>query len=564
MEKVLPVLFLLFSTICFSSVVDGYVYLDDTTNHSGVIIKFNPISPSAVYAEDTSDISGFYSLDIIDGIYEISYEKTGYQTYILYDQFIDGDTTLESVTLNSNTIVNVSGDVSGNWTNNNTYIVVGDITVSSGQTLTVEAGTEIKFDGYYSLIVNGTLNAIGNENKYIKFTANTTSPTNSDWNQIQINNASTTSELKYCIIEYGNEDDNDQTGLVEAKGNVIIENSIIRYSDAVAIRIAYTYSGDITVKNCQIYDCKQGIYSSGNGQLIVENNSIYNIFSIGIRCWTDSDYTNIKNNTISQCGYGLISYQDIIIERNILFDNNYGMFITDGQPSIINNTFLQNNNGIGITGNDYFNPEPIINSNIFSNSIEYDILSQGDFIPSLVTYNLFYNSGNGIGNNLPVGVGPIVTTNNNGTESDTYYNIFSDPNFVSINSIDSNFCELDSVSDAINAGDPDITNTFNNSIIDIGAKETYEPTSVNQYSINEFLIYPNPVSNQVTIQAKRNQSFNKIKLYNVSGVNVKEYNLGNKTNEYLLTGLDNLSTGIYFANIYIETGQICRIKIIKQ
>ena len=564
MKKTLLILLLLFSVFSYSSEINGNVFLDNTSDHSGIIIKFNPVSPSAVYAEGTSDLSGSYSTTVINGVYNISYEKNGYQTYTITDQLISIDNTLIDVTLNSNTPVSVSGNVSGNWTNTNTYIINGDIIVPLGQILNIEEGTEIKFDGYYSLIINGTLKAIGSENNIIKFTSIKTSPTNNDWKGIQINDLNTMSELKYCIIEYGNDKNNDQTGLIEIKGDVKIQNSKIRHSNGVGVRISNNYSGDVTVKNSEIHDCTSGVYSSGSGQLIVDDSAIYDISEIGIRSWPDSEYTAITNNRISQCLYGINSIGDILINRNIIFENSfYGLFVLDGIASIQNNTFLSNKNSIGITENDFYNPDASINSNIFLNTVELDIKSLGAFKPSLVTYNLFYNN-SGIGNNLAVGVGSVITTNTNGTDSDTYFNIFSPPNLISINPSDENFCELDTNSDAINAGDPNILNNSNSTIIDIGAKESLGTLSINEFANSSFTFSPNPIINQVKIQANDNQLFNKIILYSINGRTIKKYNLESPSNEYSLENLNNLKSGIYIMNIYNDNERIQLVKLIKK
>lgn len=564
MKKTLLILFLLFSIFSYSSEINGNVFLDNTSDHSGIIIKFNPVSPSAVYTEGPSDSNGAYNITVINGVYNVSYEKNGYQTYTITDQLISNDNTLTDVTLNSNTAVSVSGNVSGNWTNSNTYIVNGDITVPSGQTLNIEQGTEIKFDGYYSLIINGTLKAIGSENNIIKFTSIKTSPTNKDWKGIQINDINTMSELKYCIIEYGNDKNNDQTGLIEIKGDVKIENSKIRHSSGVGVRISHNHSGDVTVKNSEIHDCTSGVYSSGSGQLIVDDSSIYDISEIGIRSWPDSEYTAITNNRISQCLYGINSIGDILINRNIIFDNSfYGLFVLDGKASIQNNTFLSNKNSIGITENDFYNPDASINSNIFLNTVELDIRSLGDFKPSLVAYNLFYNN-SGIGNNLPVGVGSVITTNINGTDSDTYFNIFSPPNLISFNPSDENFCKLDTNSDAINAGDPNITNNYNSTVIDIGAKESSVTLSINEFANSSFSVFPNPIISQVKIQANDSQLFNKIILYNINGQVIKEHKLENLSNEYTLENLNHLNSGIYIMKIFNKLEKSKEIKLLKK
>lgn len=568
-KKLLILLLLLLSTLSYSSEINGSIFLDNTSDHSGIIIKFNPVSPSAVYTDGTSNANGLYNITVINGIYNISFEKNGYQTYTLNNQFISTNTTLANVTLNSNITVNVSGNVSGNWTNTNTYIVNGDITIPVGQTLNIEQGTKIKFNGYYSLIVNGTLNAIGNGNNYIKFTSNSTSPTNKDWNQILINSSSNSSQLKYCIVEYGKKDNDDNIGIVHILGKIDIENCIIQYSEETGISVRGNVSGINILKN-KISNCSYGMSIGSGTSVIVDGNEVSNINLIGMSIGLNSASTIVQNNRISNCGYyGIQSWSDILINNNILFNigsniSHYAIIIVGGKPLIKNNTILSNAGGIGIYSSDFFSPNPIINSNIIINSTYYGIKSEGVPMPSLVKYNLFYNNGLGTGNNLPIGVGTVVTTNNNGINSDTYYNIFSSPNLASVNSSDSNFCELNSNSVAINAGDPNIINNFNSSKIDIGAKESSEKLSVNKFSNNDFTIFPNPVINQVKIQAKNTQLFNKLILNNINGQIIKEIKLENSINEYTLENLSDLKSGVYILSIYDEFEKSQQIKLLKK
>ena len=52
------------------------------------------------------------------------------------------------------------------------YVVSKDIIVSPGVTLTIEPGVEVRFGGDFSLIVEGSLSAHGEENNTITFTSN--------------------------------------------------------------------------------------------------------------------------------------------------------------------------------------------------------------------------------------------------------------------------------------------------------------------------------------------------------------------------------------------------------
>ncbi|MCE5296959.1 MAG: hypothetical protein LLG16_07640, partial [Euryarchaeota archaeon] len=51
------------------------------------------------------------------------------------------------------TPVYVQGDVSGTWTNENVYYVIGNITIPVGQTLTIEENTTVIFNHDVTLYV---------------------------------------------------------------------------------------------------------------------------------------------------------------------------------------------------------------------------------------------------------------------------------------------------------------------------------------------------------------------------------------------------------------------------
>jgi len=74
--------------------------------------------------------------------------------------------------------VPVSGDITTNtsWTNNNIYILLGEVKVKSGATLTIQEGTIIKGDkasgGKLIITRSGKINAQGSASKPIVFTSN--------------------------------------------------------------------------------------------------------------------------------------------------------------------------------------------------------------------------------------------------------------------------------------------------------------------------------------------------------------------------------------------------------
>jgi len=94
----------------------------------------------------------------------------------------------------------VSGNQSGTWSvGNSPYLVTGDITVPSGQSLTIEAGVEVSFQGHYRFTVNGNLQAVGTEDSMIVFTA---ADHSTGWAGLRVDTSDTV-HLSFCRLEYG-------------------------------------------------------------------------------------------------------------------------------------------------------------------------------------------------------------------------------------------------------------------------------------------------------------------------------------------------------------------------
>ncbi|OMQ11936.1 hypothetical protein BXU01_10515 [[Flexibacter] sp. ATCC 35103] len=570
MKKTLLLLLILISSKIFATDVSGNVFLDNLTDFSNCLITFTPVSPSAVQAQTTSQSNGNFIANLANGVYNIKYEKSGYQTYELLNVFVSTALVLNNVTLSSNNLILVSGNVSGAWTKGNTYKVTGDIIVPFGQTLTIEKGVEIKFDGYYSLTVNGTILANGSKDNYIKFTSAKAIPTNQDWNQITIN-STTTSIMDYCIIEYGKIYDinNNYESFININGNFNLTNSIIRNSNKEAIRTRSSSNGNVNIINNKIYNCSYGILSGGTGKIIIRNNEVHDNTLFGIYIGMDSNSIIVEGNTVYNCNYmGILVSSNIRVERNIVFNNKYyGIFTEYSKPTIVNNTVMFNQNGIGLYDNETFKiTNPIINSNIITNNLYYGIHSQGVNKPDSVSYNLIYNNGSGVGNLLPVGVGSVITVNKNNIPSDAYYNIFVDPEFESTIQTESTFCSLRSDSPAVNAGDPSII-VWNGTIVDIGAKELGGNLStgvITKPKVTSVKVFPNPTTNYLSFETNENSAFDSIKFFDINGKNIDEIKLNESTSSYQWKTPANLNKGAYLYIIMngksvIDSGKFIKI-----
>lgn len=200
------------------------------------------------------------------------------------------------------------------------FIVIKDVIVRSGYTLTIEPGVEVRFGGNFSLVVEGSLSAVGTPEDMVKFISNKDQPQLGDWATIKFVNKLQSSTLAYSVVEY-------------ATSGVTVDN------------------GDVQVRNCDIlYNSQGGILLTGDNIGMIEDSAIQ-LNQYGIILKGSTSGMTIQNNRISAN-----------IDHGINFQGTLGTFI--GSTTVFNNTISSNSRGINIFGN--------ISSSITHNSISYN------------------------------------------------------------------------------------------------------------------------------------------------------------------------------------------------
>jgi len=127
---------------------------------------------------------------------------------------------ITSILASAETII-PGGPVSGTWDlAGSPYLVEGEITLNSNQTLTIDPGVEVLFQGWYKFIVEGILLAVGTEEDSILFTA---TDTTFGWHGLRFYDLSTqpdSSKLVYCKVTYGRSS-SDNSANTDKHGGVI-------------------------------------------------------------------------------------------------------------------------------------------------------------------------------------------------------------------------------------------------------------------------------------------------------------------------------------------------------
>ncbi len=96
------------------------------------------------------------------------------------------------------------GYVNGTWTlAGSPYNIQGSIQIANGDSLIIEPGVNVVFQGYYKFLVNGKLKATGTVTDSVTFTAANTA---TGWKGIRFENTAATNDssiIKYCKLLYG-------------------------------------------------------------------------------------------------------------------------------------------------------------------------------------------------------------------------------------------------------------------------------------------------------------------------------------------------------------------------
>lgn len=150
--------------------------------------------------------------------------------------------------------------------------VTGDLTISSGVTLTIDQGAQLFFSPNRQLVVNGTLNVQGNSSNMVIFNRNGST---GNWAGIRFNNGSNGS-INYANIQY-------------STWGIFFNNL---GNNSISVTNSY-------IQNNSSY----GIWSSNSSLTSIQNNHILNNGSYGIYCDSYSSpyiyYNMIKGSSVA-------------------------------------------------------------------------------------------------------------------------------------------------------------------------------------------------------------------------------------------------------------------------
>jgi len=276
-------------------------------------------------------------------------------------------------------------DVSGpiisdtTWTlANSPYIVIANVEVWQGVTLTIQPGVVIKFNKEKLLQVAGALIARGVAANPITFTSNQASPAKGDWKHIKFVNSSVDatfdsggnysggSILEYCIVEYGGDGVSGAVveGAVETVcASPLIDHCTVRNNQSRGITAVGTSNTPAVIRNNTVSGNSgiNGIFTSGGGGIAGNYSSVTgNIIRGNSTKWSSdgggliASHSVVTGNIISDnsapggYGGGIIASHSVVMGNTISGNSaEWGGGIYDDEGTVMNNILSGNSAAFG-------------------------------------------------------------------------------------------------------------------------------------------------------------------------------------------------------------------------
>jgi hypothetical protein len=488
---------LAFALTAHAITVDGYVFLSGQADHTGTLIMFRAVSPSARTDSTHSFNTGYFTVALQPGVYDVEFSNDGYAPITLQDQVLLFDMTLQTQEL----MPALSGYVSGTLGPGD-FDVWDTLRVGEGSQFQILPGTRLHFRDRIPLIVRGRLSAVGTEQDSILFTLRDLDG-NTAWGGIRFDYMADSGRFEYCILERGVWYANGTvsslyTPLTMAHCEVRRNNATAGYATGVAC-----FGGSLVLDQC-VFRGNQAswtpaVYLSGTAANVsdcVFDSNTAGIGSSGQSAWIHH-CVFMKTGPAYEDHGQAIACAGGLIENCVVFGSSYyGQAVSCSDTAMLRRCTIRGGFRCG--------EDAVISSCVIAFADNQNRDGVEFYYPrnARVEHCCIYgNAGGNFSGSVPAGIGIVALTNANGDSCDTYYNIFLDPQFVDRAAGD---YHLTLGSPCIDAGDPNLPPDPDATVADMGAfyfnqlaVPDPERTAVRHYRLGQN--YPNPFNAETRI-----------------------------------------------------------------
>jgi hypothetical protein len=318
---------------------------------------------------------GSYKLEgVTEGSYNLVAVKPGFGWKYLYEiEVAKGAKTTNAENIVLYPEMEVSGELSQYtvWPSEHHIIVKGDVSVPEGETLIIDKGAVIRFDGFYEIEVQGSLQANGQEDQMVVFTSNRNQTNAGDWKTIKVKGPSSELRLQAAKVEFAN------TGVDGVGSRIDVIKSTIRQM---------SYTGLLAGNECEaniienfFSHCAIGVRVESNSKALAQHNLIYeskkNDSGMGVSV-NGSEATFTSNIIIkSDMGVNIEYATGTLLQNNYITDCEVGVSLHAANPNILMNTFTNCSEAI-VSFNNKSMPVITVN-NLLSGDNQKAILATG-------------------------------------------------------------------------------------------------------------------------------------------------------------------------------------------
>lgn len=257
--------------------------------------------------------------------------KVTWIAFVLLTSFIFGNLTINA----QGTDVTSDITTDSTWTlAESPYLVKQSVSVTSGNTLTIQAGVVVKFTGYFFLSVQGALVVSGTPQSKVTFTYDSATPLPGDWDGIRFAASSddSSSRITCAVISYAT------VGLYLDQSSPVIEK--------------------IEISN----SLRRGINLFQSSSLIADS-LVHDGLGTGIKATDGSPV--IRDTELSRNVNGVVLINsNALLQQNVIRSNGIGLLLNSSSPSIIDNEITLNQEGIEAD----FGSHPTVEGNTFSHN----------------------------------------------------------------------------------------------------------------------------------------------------------------------------------------------------